>query len=174
MLDVDLRLWLPDDLLMKMDKMSMAASIEARVPLLDHRLAEWAASLPSRLKVEGWEGKVLLKRLARRLVPPEVVDRPKVGFTVPLAPWFRGPLRELLTDTLLSPRALGRGYYDERVLRGYLADHVEGRRDRSRELWTLLTLELWHQAYIDQVPRPPVPWTSPPRAVSSPEALARP
>ncbi|MEO5619212.1 MAG: asparagine synthase (glutamine-hydrolyzing), partial [Candidatus Eisenbacteria bacterium] len=94
MLDADLRLWLPDDLLMKVDKMSMAASIEARVPLLDHPLIEWAARLPDRFKVRGLEGKVLLKRLARRLIPREVVDRPKVGFTVPLAPWFRGGLRE--------------------------------------------------------------------------------
>ncbi len=152
MLDADLRLWLPDDLLMKMDKMSMAASIEARVPLLDHPLIEWAARLPDRFKVRGLEGKVLLKRLARELLPREVVDRPKVGFTVPLSPWFRGPLRELLQDTLLSPTALGRGYYDAGTLRRYVEDHVEGRRDRSRELWTLLTLELWHRVYVDRVP----------------------
>src|SRR5439155_15533118 len=110
MLDADLRLWLADDLLMKMDKMSMAASIEARVPLLDHPLVEWAARLPDRFKVRGLDGKVLLKRLARRRLPREIVDRPKVGFTVPLAPWFRGPLRELLCDTLLSPTCIGRGY----------------------------------------------------------------
>jgi asparagine synthase (glutamine-hydrolysing) len=163
MLDVDLRLWLPDDLLMKMDKMSMAASIEARVPLLDHPFVEWAARLPERFKVQGRDGKVLLKRLARKLLPREVVDRPKVGFTVPLSPWFRGPLRELLADTLLSPACLGRGYYDPAVLRGYVADHLDGRRDRSRELWTLLTLELWHQAYIDRAPRAAVPWTTPAR-----------
>ena len=85
---------------------------------------------------------------------------------MPLAPWFRGPLRGLLTDTLLSPTALGRGYYDEQALRGYVAEHLEGRRDRSRELWTLLTLELWHRAYIDQVPRPAVAYEPPPRATS--------
>jgi asparagine synthase (glutamine-hydrolysing) len=154
MLDVDLRLWLPDDLLMKMDKMSMAASVEARVPLLDHPLVEWAARLPDRFKVRGLEGKVLLKCLAREWLPREVVDRPKVGFTVPLSPWFRGPLRPLVEDTLLSPTCLGRGYYDPAVLRGYVGDHVEGRRDRARELWTLLTLELWHRAYIDTPPQP--------------------
>jgi asparagine synthase (glutamine-hydrolysing) len=163
MLDADLRLWLPDDLLMKMDKMSMAASIEARVPLLDHPLIEWAAMLPDRFKVRGLEGKVLLKRLARRLLPNEVVDRPKVGFTVPLSPWFRGPLRELLADTLLSSTCLARGYYQPEVLRRTVEDHLEGRRDRSRELWTLLTLELWHRAYIDQPPRRVVPYAPPPR-----------
>ncbi len=167
MLDADLRLWLPDDLLMKMDKMSMAASIEGRVPLLDHPLIEWAARLPDRFKVQGLQGKVLLKRLARRLIPAEVVDRPKIGFTVPLAPWFRGGLRELLVDTLLSPTALGRGYYDGAVLRRTVEDHVAGRRDRSRELWTLLTLELWHRAYIDQAPRRAVPYQAPPRATAA-------
>jgi asparagine synthase (glutamine-hydrolysing) len=166
MLDADLRLWLPDDLLMKMDKMSMAASIEARVPLLDHPLIEWAARLPDRFKVQGFTGKVLLKRLARRLVPPEVVDRPKVGFTVPLSPWFRGPLRPLLRDTLLSPACLGRGYYDAHVLREYVEDHLAGRRDRSRELWTLLTLELWHRAFVDRTPVPARAWTPPARVAA--------
>jgi asparagine synthase (glutamine-hydrolysing) len=163
MLDVDRRLWLPDDLLMKMDKMSMAASIEARVPLLDHPLVEWAARLPDRFKVRGLEGKVLLKRLARRLLPAEVVDRPKVGFTVPLSPWFRGPLRELLADTLLSSRCAARGYYNAATLRGYVEDHLAGRKDRARELWTLLTLELWHRAYVDEAPRRAQPWTIPAR-----------
>ena len=164
MLDADLRLWLPDDLLMKMDKMSMAASVEARVPLLDHPLVEWAARLPESFKLRGVTGKYLLKRLARKRLPAEVVDRPKVGFTVPLSPWFRGPLRELVTDTLLSSQALGRGYYDAATLRGYVDDHLSGRRDRARELWTLLSLELWHRTYIDAVPRPAMPFRPPARA----------
>jgi asparagine synthase (glutamine-hydrolysing) len=166
MLDADLKLWLPDDLLMKMDKMSMAASIEARVPLLDHPLVEWAAQVPDRYKVRGLEGKVLLKRLARRLLPREVVDRPKVGFTVPLSPWFRGPLRELLCDTLLSPACLGRGIYVPGVLRAIVDDHLTGRRDRARELWTLLTLELWHRAFMDQAPRRAVAWSPPARVAA--------
>jgi asparagine synthase (glutamine-hydrolysing) len=169
MLAADLRLWLADDLLMKMDKMSMAASIEARVPLLDHPLVEWAARLPDRYKVRGWTGKVLLKGLARRRLPASVIDRPKVGFTVPLSPWFRGPLRELVADTLLSPTCLGRGYFVPAALRRYVEDHLEGRRDRARELWTLLTLELWHRAFIDEAPRPSVPWT-PPARVAAPAA----
>jgi asparagine synthase (glutamine-hydrolysing) len=166
MLDADLRLWLPDDLLMKMDKMSMAASVEARVPLLDHPLVEWAARVPDRYKVRGLEGKVLLKRLARRLLPREVVDRPKVGFTVPLSPWFRGPLREMLCDTLLSPTCLARGLFEPGILRATVDDHVSGRRDRARELWTLLTLELWHRAFVDQVPRRAVAWTPPARVAA--------
>ena len=167
MLAADLALWLPDDLLMKMDKMSMAASIEARVPLLDHPLIEWAARLPDRFKVQGAQGKVLLKRLARRRLPREVVDRPKVGFTVPLSPWFRGPLRPLLEDTLLSPTCLGRGWYDATELRALVRDHVEGRRDRGRELWTLLTLELWHRTWIDAAPRRAQPWQPPARVAAA-------
>ncbi|HYM80067.1 MAG TPA: asparagine synthase (glutamine-hydrolyzing) [Candidatus Limnocylindria bacterium] len=163
MLDVDLKLWLADDLLMKMDKMSMAASIEARVPLLDHPLVEWTARLPNHHKVRGTRGKILLKRLARTLLPREVVDRPKVGFTVPLSPWFRGPLRDLLADTLLGPSSLGRGYYRPETLRRYVEDHLQGRRDRARELWTLLTLELWHRAFIDEAPERRTPYVIPPR-----------
>jgi asparagine synthase (glutamine-hydrolysing) len=175
MLDADLRLWLPDDLLMKMDKMSMAASIEARVPLLDNPLIDWALRLSPRHKVRGMEGKVLLKRLARRLLPREVVDRPKVGFTVPLSPWFRGELRELLCDTLLSPACLGRGYFEPTVLRAYVDDHLAGRRDRARELWTLLTLELWHRQWIDRAPERSAPWRVPARvAADAPVAAARP
>jgi len=166
MLDVDLRVWLADDLLMKMDKMSMASSVEARVPLLDLPLIEWAMHLPRAHKIRGLEGKVLLKRLARKLLPAEVVDRPKVGFTVPLSPWFRGPLRELLTDTLLSPGARSRGWYDTAALERTVTDHLSGRRDRARELWTLLTLELWHRTWIDGDGARPAAWQPPPRALA--------
>jgi len=166
MLDVDLRVWLADDLLVKMDKMSMAASVEARVPLLDLPLIEWAMRLGPEHKIRGLEGKVLLKRLARKLLPAEVVDRPKVGFTVPLSPWFRTELRELLADTLLSPRCLERGWYDPVVLRATVDDHLSGRRDRARELWTLLTLELWHRAWIDGDGARPEAWSLPPRVAA--------
>ena len=115
---------------------------------------------------QGLEGKILLKRLARRLLPREVVDRPKVGFTVPLSPWFRGPLRELLCDTLLAPACLARGIFEPGILRATVDDHLSGRRDRARELWTLLTLELWHRAFMDQAPRRAVAW-SPPARVSA-------
>lgn len=166
MLDVDVRLWLADDLLVKMDKMSMAASVEARVPLLDLPLIEWAMRLGPEHKIRGFEGKVLLKRLARRLLPAEVVTRKKVGFTVPLSPWFRGPLRELLADTLLSPRCLERGWFDAAALRSTVDDHLSGRRDRARELWTLLTLELWHRTWIDGAGARPEAWRVPPRVRS--------
>ena len=169
MLDVDLRTWLVDDLLMKMDKMSMSASVEARVPLLDRPLIDWAMTVGPEHKVRGLEGKVLLKRLARKLLPREIVDRPKVGFTVPLSPWFRGPLRELVADTLLSRACLGRGYLREEAVRSYVDDHLAGRRDRGRELWTLLTLELWSRLWIDGDGARPVAWR-PPARVAQPTA----
>jgi asparagine synthase (glutamine-hydrolysing) len=170
MLDVDVRLWLTDDLLMKMDKMSMASSVEARVPLLDNPLIDWALRLHPRHKVRGLEGKVLLKRLARKLLPREVVDRPKVGFTVPLSPWFRGELRELVADTLLSTSCLSRGWYDPAVLRATVDEHLAGRRDRGRELWTLLALELWHGRWIEGTADRLVPWSAPARAPRDPAA----
>ena len=163
MLDVDVRVWLADDLLVKMDKMSMAASVEARVPLLDLPFVEWALRLPSEHKIRGMEGKVLLKRLARRLLPAAVVDRPKVGFTVPLSPWFRGELKPLLQETLLDPRCLQRGWFEPAALRATIDDHLTGRRDRARELWTLLTLELWHRTWIDGDGARPEAWSNPPR-----------
>ena len=113
---------------------------------------------------------MLLKRLARRRLPREVVDRPKVGFTVPLSPWFRGPAARAgrghaaLAD-LPRPRLLS----TPTVLRGYVDDHLDGRRDRARELWTLLTLELWHRAFIDSKPGPAVAWR-PPARVAAPAA----
>jgi asparagine synthase (glutamine-hydrolysing) len=166
MLDVDVRVWLADDLLVKMDKMSMAASVEARVPLLHLPLIEWATRLTDEHKVKGLEGKVLLKRLARRMLPASVVDRRKVGFTVPLSPWFRGELKPLLQDTLLAPRCLERGWYEPGALRATLDDHLSGRRDRSRELWTLLSLELWHRAWIDGDGARPQAWSLPPRVAA--------
>jgi asparagine synthase (glutamine-hydrolysing) len=157
MLYVDTKVWLPDDLLMKMDKMSMAASLEARVPFLDHNLVEFAASLPLSLKLDGLQGKGVLRRLARGMLPPEIIKRKKVGFVVPINIWFRGALKPLLESTLLSSRSLGRGYFEPAYLKRLMAEHTEGRMDHRRELWTLLNLELWLRTFID--PMKPEPLT---------------
>jgi asparagine synthase (glutamine-hydrolysing) len=149
MLYVDTKVWLPDDLLMKMDKMSMAASLEARVPFLDHELVEFAASLPLSFKLEGLQGKSVLRKLARDVLPAEIIKRKKVGFVVPISIWFREALRPLLESTLLSSRSLDRGYFNPDYLKGLLAEHVEGRLDHRRELWTLLNLELWLRTFVD-------------------------
>jgi len=145
----DLHTRLVDDILVKGDRMSMGAGVEARVPFLDHRLVEFAACLPRRLKVDGLRSKVLLKRLAERYLPRSVIYRRKVGFTVPLTHWFTGPWRALLGEVLLAPRCLERGYYDADAVRGIVADHLERRVDREQGIWLLLALELWHRLFAD-------------------------
>ncbi|MHB1952042.1 MAG: asparagine synthase-related protein, partial [Acidiferrobacteraceae bacterium] len=140
---------LVDDILVKGDRMSMAASVEARVPFLDHKLAEFAGRLPRRLRVRGLKSKVLLKRLAERYLPNEVIYRRKVGFTVPLTRWFAGPLAGLLRDALLSERAFARGYFRPTAVRRLIDEHTAGQVDHEQALWLLLTLELWHRLYVD-------------------------
>jgi asparagine synthase (glutamine-hydrolysing) len=149
MLYADLHTWLVDDLLIKGDRMSMASSVEARVPFLDHPLVEYAASLPPAFKASGTRTKILLKKLAERYVPREAIYRKKVGFAVPLTPWFVGPLRGFVRETLLGERALSRGYFRAEALRRVVEDHLEGRVDRGRSIWTLLSLEIWHRLFVD-------------------------
>jgi asparagine synthase (glutamine-hydrolysing) len=145
----DLHTRLVDDILVKGDRMSMAAGVEARVPFLDRHVVEFAARLPRALKVRGLRSKILLKRLAERYVPRDIIYRRKVGFTVPLTRWFTGPWRALLQELLLSERCLDRGYYDADALRRIVADHLERRVDREQGLWLLLALELWHRLFVD-------------------------
>jgi len=125
--------------------MSMAASLEVRCPLLDHEVAEFAATLPHRWKLSGGKGKrILLRALGDRL-PQGVLQRPKMGFGVPLSDWFRGSLRELLWDHLTSPRFLGRGIVSPPFVRRLLQEHQSGRRSNEQWLWSLLMLEMWFQ-----------------------------
>lgn len=145
----DIHTRLVDDILVKGDRMSMAASIEARVPFLDHKLAEFAARLPRPLRVNGLKSKVLLKRLAERYLPNDVIYRRKVGFTVPLTRWFAGPLADLLRDVLLSEQAFSRGYFRPMAIRRLIDEHTTGQVDHEQELWLLLTLEFWHRLYVD-------------------------
>ena len=149
-LDVDVRTYLPDDLLAKVDITSMANSLEVRAPLLDHPLMEMAASLPPSLKIQGLEKKYLLKRAMADLLPVEILNRPKQGFIVPIDHWFRHDLQEMAYDTLLDPRSLGRGYFRPGVVRRLLDEHVRGVQNFHRQLWNLLMLELWHRCFIDR------------------------
>ena len=145
----DFDTYLPEDILTKVDRMSMAHSIESRVPLLDHEVVTFAASLPARFKIQGSERKRVLKRAAAGVLPAEVLTRKKRGFGVPLADWFRGPLRGLLADALQSDRARQRGYLDSRFVDRLIKEHLSGRRDHALRLWVLLMFELWHQRYLD-------------------------
>jgi asparagine synthase (glutamine-hydrolysing) len=142
--------YLPNDLLVKVDIASMANSLEARSPFLDHKVIEFAASLPDTLKLQGRETKSLLKKVAARLVPSDVIYRSKMGFGVPIGKWFRGEMKDFVRDILLSRKSLERGIIRPEILKRYVTEHIAGERDHSFQLWTLLMLELWFQRFIDQ------------------------
>jgi asparagine synthase (glutamine-hydrolysing) len=141
--------YLPNDLLVKVDIASMANSLEARSPFLDHKVIEFAASLPENLKMRRFETKSLLKKVAARLVPPEVVYRRKMGFGVPIGNWFRGEMKNFVRDRLLSEKSLNRGIVKREMLEKYVREHTEAERDHTFQIWTLLMLELWFQRFID-------------------------
>jgi asparagine synthase (glutamine-hydrolysing) len=149
MMAFDFETYLPEDCLTKVDRMSMAHSIESRVPLLDHHVVELAASLPAVCKMPDGRLKHLLKELAFRHVPREILDRPKRGFEVPLADWFRGSLRSAFGDILGSPRARQRGYFDYAFVDRVLHEHLSHKRDHGLRLWQLLVFELWQRQYVD-------------------------
>jgi asparagine synthase (glutamine-hydrolysing) len=149
-LALDTDTYLPGDLLVKVDRMSMAHALEVRSPLLDHRLHEFAAALPGSLKLRRGRTKWLLKELAsRRGLPHELVHRPKHGFGIPIGEWFRGELRGWLEDVLRDPRTRARGYFKPAEAERVLSDHLSGRSDHTYRLWNLAMLELWHRAWID-------------------------
>ena len=150
MMRFDAETYLPEDILTKVDRMSMAHSIESRVPLLDNEVIAFAASLPATMKIKNGRRKHVLKEVAATLLPRDIIDRKKQGFGVPLGTWFRGQLRELFADTLLSPTTLQRGYFQPAFVKRIVHEHLAGTRDHTLRLWQLLVFERWHRAYIDQ------------------------
>jgi asparagine synthase (glutamine-hydrolysing) len=150
MMRFDAETYLPEDVLTKVDRMSMAHSIESRVPLLDNDVVQFAFTLPAPFKIKSGRRKHILKEVAATLLPPETLDRPKQGFGVPLGTWFRGRLKELFADTLLSPRTLDRGYFEPRFIRRITAEHLSGARDHTLRLWQLVVFERWHRKYLDR------------------------
>jgi asparagine synthase (glutamine-hydrolysing) len=147
MLYFDTKTWLVDDLLIKADRMSMANSIELRVPFLDHRLVQYAATLPSRYKIRGTDTKFILKRTMEGQLPDRIVRRRKMGFPTPLEIMFRGELFDYAKETLLSREAVGRGYFDMDAVKQVLLDHRSGKAANHREIWQLLVLEEWHRRF---------------------------
>ncbi len=150
----DLATWLPEDLLMKVDKTSMSVSLEARVPFLDHRLVELVAGMPAALKWRGG-GKWLLKRIARGLLPDAIIDRPKHGFRLPLDRWFRAELRAFAEDLVVGPRPRARGFFVPGVVERLWSRYLGGDDGAFMRVWTLLNFEVWCRVYLDREPVPP-------------------
>lgn len=150
---IDLQSYLPDDILVKLDRMAMANSLEGRSPFLEPTLASFALRLPQDLRVRGGRGKHLLRETAQRWLPPRAISKPKQGFAIPINDWFRGPLRQMASDTFASQAFMTRGFTDPQVARKLLSEHIAGKRDHSEPLWQVLCLELWAQRFL-QAPQP--------------------
>ena len=148
MMRFDAETYLPEDVLTKVDRMSMAHSIESRVPLLDNQVIAFASALPAAMKIKEGRRKHVLKEVAATLLPTDILNRRKQGFGVPLGSWFRGNLRELFADTLLSPAALQRGYFQPSFVRRLVDEHLAGKRDHTLRLWQLVVFERWQQQYL--------------------------
>ncbi|MGH9701762.1 MAG: asparagine synthetase B family protein, partial [Candidatus Acidiferrales bacterium] len=156
---LDSKTYLPADILTKVDRMSMATSLEVRCPILDHVFVEWVTSLAPRWKFRFGCRKYALKKLAERLgVPSEVLRRRKQGFSLPLVHWMRNELKEELPRLLLDARTLQRGYFDPRSIRQLLDEHQRGRFDHSSRIWQLLIFELWHRNFLESGSRQAVPF----------------
>ncbi len=149
LLYIDSKTYLPGDILTKVDRMSMAVSLEARVPLLDHKLIDFVTRIPASMKMAGLETKTLFKRAVADLVPEEILGRPKQGFGVPIQQWINLQLRDRIRDTLTDSRFRQRGIISPAYTDVLLDEHERGRRDHSMALWSLLMLELWHQVFVD-------------------------
>ncbi len=139
--------WLPDNLLERGDRMTMAASLEARMPFMDHQLAEFISTLPDNMRVRGKTTKWILREAMKQLLPVKILERPKVGFRVPINEWFKNSMRDYLYDHLTGTASITRNYYDKSTLNKILQEHVNGRQNHEKLLWTLLTLEIWHREY---------------------------
>ncbi len=144
---VDLMTYLPENILVKMDIATMAHSLEARSPFLDHKLMEFNATIPSNLKLKGLTSKYILKKALRGLLPVKILKRGKMGFGVPIGKWFRKELKDYLKEILLDKRSLSREYFKRKRIEELVAEHVSGRIDHGYRLWTLLNLELWHRVF---------------------------
>jgi asparagine synthase (glutamine-hydrolysing) len=135
--------YLPNDILVKVDRAAMSCGLETRVPLLDHRIVEFAWSLPDSIKYHGCVGKWPLKQLLYRHVPQDLVNRPKMGFAVPINHWFRGELRDWAEDLLDESKLAQQGYFDPKPIRKEWRTHLSGRKDRHYGLWTILMFQDW-------------------------------
>ena len=144
---LDMRLYLENDMLVKLDRASMMASLEGRVPLLNNDFVAYATGLPLNMKLRGLRSKFLLKRALRGILPERILNRPKKGFGIPVAEWFRGPLKEQMLSVLSPERIAREGFFDSGAVSALISDHLAGRRDNRKQLWTLFAFEMWHEGY---------------------------
>jgi asparagine synthase (glutamine-hydrolysing) len=159
---LDTKTYLAGDILTKVDRMSMATSLEMRCPILDHVFVEWAASLPVKYKFRDGTRKFLFKKLAERLgVPAKLLHRRKQGFSLPLVHWMRNELKDGLLQMLQEPRTMQRGYFEQESVRATLDEHFRGRRDHSGVLWMMLVFELWHRNFLEKIEKRDIPSASP-------------
>ncbi len=149
MLYADTKYWLPDYLLLRGDKLTMAHSLEARVPLLDHKLVEFAAILPTRMKLRRGVRKYLLRRVASRLLPATIINRPKQGFPIPMGKWLNGEARPMLRDLLAESTLRRRGLFDPMAIHRLITQHESNFADHSALLWGLASVELWMRQFVD-------------------------
>ncbi|MDI6781739.1 MAG: asparagine synthase (glutamine-hydrolyzing) [bacterium] len=147
---IDAKTYLPDDILVKVDRMSMAVSLEVRAPFLDHKLIEFVGSIPSNLRLHNGILKYILKRSMEGILPQEILKRKKKGFSVPISMWFKKELKTMMEEILFSPRASQRGYFNPYYVRMMWEDHQKGIKDFSSQFWCLLMLELWERAFIER------------------------
>ena len=146
---IDMRLYLENDILVKLDRASMMASLEGRVPLLNNDFVSYALSLPLRMKLRGLRSKFLFKRALRGLLPASILDRPKKGFGIPVAEWFRGPVREQMLEVLSVERIRREGLFEAPAVERLIREHLDGRRDNRKQLWTLFAFQLWYEGYLE-------------------------
>jgi asparagine synthase (glutamine-hydrolysing) len=147
---MDMRLYLENDILVKLDRASMMASLEGRVPLLNNDFVEYATRLPLDLKLRGLRSKFLFKRALRGILPDSILKRPKKGFGIPVAHWFRGPLKEQMLSVLSPERIARKGFFEPSAVARLIDDHLAGRVDNRKQLWTLFVFDLWHDGYLSR------------------------
>jgi asparagine synthase (glutamine-hydrolysing) len=134
---------------MKQDQMSMATSVESRVPFLDHKLVEFTCGLPERLKLRGWTTKYILRKSMEKILPEKILSRRKMGFPVPVGAWFRGAYSSVLEEYVLSERAMGRGLFNPNFVRSLVRRHQTGGEDHSERLWALVNFEIWLRQFFE-------------------------
>jgi asparagine synthase (glutamine-hydrolysing) len=140
--------WLPEDLLLKADKMTMATALELRVPFLDHKLVEFTATLPDSLKIRNHKGKWILRQHMGKLLPPEIIHRPKKGFPSPAAAWFRHELKDFVRDTLMASDGACRNFFNPQAVEDIVVAQEKGKFSGFQEVWSLLVFEFWHKEFI--------------------------